>query len=111
MSECRALEHYYYVYILASKLRVLYVGIVNNLLARVWQHKQRKVRGFTQKYRVDQLVYFETFCDVRAAIAREKQIKGWRRSKKLNLIESTTPRWKDLSADWYPTAHLAEKNP
>ena len=100
------MDRYYYVYILASKLRVLYIGITNIILSRVWQHKQRQVPGFTQKYKADQLVHFETFRDVRAAMAREKQIKGWRRSKKLNLVESANPKWKDLSADWHPGAKL-----
>jgi len=96
-------EKGYSVYILASKMRVLYTGITSNLVSRVWQHKTKQIPGFTQQYNCDQLVYFETFGDVRGAIAREKQIKGWRRSKKLNLIESMNPRWKDLSANWYPS--------
>ena len=91
----------YYVYIISSKLRVLYTGVTSNLEERVRLHKEKKVRGFTQKYQCDRLVYFEAFTDVRAAIAREKQIKGWRREKKLNLIESTNPRWKDLSEQWF----------
>lgn len=93
-------EKTYSVYIMASKLRVLYIGITSNLVARVWQHKTKQVRGFTQRYNCDRLVYFEIFADVRAAIAREKHIKGWLRTKKLNLIESINPKWKDLSADW-----------
>ncbi len=96
----------YYVYIMASKLRVLYVGITSKIVARVWQHKQKEVKGFTERYNCNQLVYFDAFSDVRAAIAREKEIKGWRRSKKLNLIESMNPKWKDLSEDWYPTRDL-----
>lgn len=102
-------EKTYCVYILASKLRVLYTGVTSNLVSRVWQHKTKQVPGFTQNYNCDQLVFFEAFRDVRAAIAREKQIKGWRRSKKLNLIESMNPKWKDLSADWYPTAKKNNK--
>ena len=102
-------EKTYCVYILASKLHVLYTSITSNLVSRVWQHKTKQIPGFTQNYNCDQLVYFESFRDVRAAIAREKQIKGWRRTKKLNLIETTNPRWKDLSADWYPSARKSGK--
>jgi len=104
-------EKRYSVYILASKLRVLYTGITSNLVSRVWQHKTKRIPGFTQKYNCNQLVYYESFRDVGAAIAREKQIKGWRRSKKLNLVESTNPKWKDLSADWYPTARKVKPHP
>ena len=104
-------EKTYSVYILASKLRVLYTGVTGNLVSRVWQHKTKQIPGFTEKYNCDQLVYLENFRDVGAAIAREKQIKGWRRSKKLNLIETTNPKWKDLSADWYPSARKGKPNP
>ncbi len=90
----------YYVYILASASRVLYTGITNHLERRVLQHKRKQVQGFTQRYNATQLVYFEVWGEVRAAIAREKQIKDWRRSKKIALIQSTNPRWEDLSADW-----------
>ncbi len=90
----------YYVYIMASKSRVLYVGVTNNLLRRVEQHKQQVVEGFTQKYNVTRLVYQEMTNDVRAALAREKQVKSWRRSKKIELIESVNPGWKDLSEEW-----------
>jgi putative endonuclease len=90
----------YYVYIMASKSRVLYVGVANNLLRRVEQHKQKVVEGFTRKYNVTRLVYYEMTNDVRAALAREKQIKSWRRSKKIELIESVNPVWNDLSEEW-----------
>ena len=90
----------YYVYIMASKSRVLYVGVTNNLLRRVEQHKQKVVESFTRKYNVTRLVYHEVTNDVRAALAREKQIKSWRRSKKIELIESVNPAWKDLSKEW-----------
>jgi putative endonuclease len=101
-------EKRYSVYIVASKLRVLYTGITSNLVSRVWQHKTKRVPGFSGNYNCNQLVYYETFRNVGAAIAREKQIKGWRRSKKLNLVETTNPKWKDLSADWYPTAWMSK---
>ena len=90
----------YYVYIMASRSRVLYVGMTNDLQRRVEQHKQKLVEGFTQKYNVTRLVYYEVTSDVHAAIAREKQIKGWRRSKKTELIESVNPTWQDLSEEW-----------
>jgi putative endonuclease len=89
----------YYVYIMASKSRVLYVGVTNNLQRRVEQHKQKVVEGFTRKYNVTRLVYYEMTNDVRAALAREKQIKSWRRSKKIELIESVNPTWQDLSEE------------
>ena len=90
----------YYVYIMASKSRVLYVGVTNNLLRRVEQHKQKVVEGFTRKYNVTRLVCYEMTNDVHAALAREKQIKSWRRSKKIELIESVNPVWDDLSEEW-----------
>jgi len=90
----------YFVYILTSKSGTLYTGITNNLRRRVYQHRHKLIEGFTKKYNVNRLVYFETFGEVRDAIAREKQIKGWLRSKKIALIESTNPRWLDLSDDW-----------
>jgi putative endonuclease len=89
-------ETQYFVYIMANKGGVLYVGITNNLETRVYQHKNKLLDGFTKRYNVDMLVYFEAT----AAIAREKQIKGWRRSKKIALIESMNSDWRDLSEDW-----------
>lgn len=91
----------YYVYIMASKSRVLYTGVTNNLERRVYEHKNKLVEGFTSKYNVNRLVFFEETTDVYAALNREKQIKGWLRSKKIALIESVNPQWKDLSLDWY----------
>ena len=88
-----------HVYIMASASRVLYIGVTGDLLRRVREHKDRKVPGFTARYNVTELVYFEAFGDVRLAIAREKQLKGWLRSKKIALIESFNPHWKDLSAE------------
>src|SRR5262245_31649261 len=86
----------YYVYIMASGRRTLYVGVTNDLERRVEEHRQKLNEGFTKRYNVTHLVYFESFTDVRAAIAREKQIKRWSRSKKLALIRSRNPGWKDL---------------
>lgn len=90
----------YYVYIMTNHSRTLYTGITNNLMRRVVEHKQKRIPGFTQKYNITQLVYFEETRDVNAAIAREKQIKGWLRAKKIALIESMNPRWHDLSSEW-----------
>ena len=90
----------YFVYIMTSKTGTLYTGMTNDLGRRVYQHKHKLVEGFTAKYDVNRLVYFELFVDVRDAIAREKQIKAWRRSKKIELIESLNPKWQDLSAEW-----------
>ena len=94
--------HTYYVYILTNPSRVLYVGVTNDLQRRVWEHKQGIFKGFTTKYGLKELVYFEAFGNIRAAIAREKQIKGWLRARKTKLISSANPSWKDLSAGWYP---------
>ena len=87
----------YSVYILASKSRVLYVGVTNNLLQRVFQHKTKQNIGFSSKYNVTRLVYFEETTDILSAIAREKEIKKWRREKKIALIEGFNPGWDDLS--------------
>ena len=89
----------YYLYIMSSKTATLYTGITSN--KRVYEHKNHLIPGFSDKYNVDRLVYFETLGDALSAIAREKQIKRWRREKKIALIESTNPNWLDLSADWY----------
>ena len=90
----------YFVYILASKSRTLYVGITNSLPTRVAQHKSKAVPGFTSRYNISRLVYFQATGDVRAAIAREKQIKGWTRAKKVALIEASNRTWEDLSEGW-----------
>jgi putative endonuclease len=92
---------FFYVYIIASKSRVIYVGVCRSLQKRVWQHKQHEISGFTKKYNVDRLVYFEKFVLPGTAIAREKEIKGWRREKKVELIKAENPTWEDLAADWY----------
>jgi len=91
----------YYVYIMASISKTLYVGMTNNLERRVYQHKFKVKKGFTSRYNIFKLVYFQSTDDVGYAIGREKQIKGWTRSKKIELIESMNPHWIDLSADWY----------
>ena len=91
----------YYVYILASKNRRLYVGVTNDLERRTYEHKNGLTPGFTSKYNIKRLVYYEATEDILAAIEREKQLKGWLRSKKTALIESTNPKWRDLSEEWY----------
>ena len=91
---------HYYVYIMTSPTGTLYTGMTNNLSRRVYQHKHKLIEGFTKRYNVTRLVYVETYYDVREAIGREKRIKGWRRSKKLDLIKSLNPTWSDLSEEW-----------
>ena len=94
-------ERFYYVYILGSISGTLYIGVTGSLRRRVWQHKQHALGGFTAKYDVTRLLYFERFRDVRWAIARERQLKGWRRDSKIALIEKDNPSWVDLSREWY----------
>jgi len=91
----------YFVYILASRSRVLYVGITRDLARRIWEHRAKVTAGSTSKYNVTRLVHVETFPAARQAIAREKQLKGWRRSKKIALIESVNPQSRDLAVEWY----------
>jgi len=98
----------YYVYIMTNKSRTLYTGVTNDLMRRVYEHKNKLVKGFTGKYNIQYLVYYESTSDVHAAIAREKQVKGWLRKKKIALIDSMNPTWKDLSEEWYET--LEEKS-
>jgi putative endonuclease len=91
------MERTYHVYFMASQSGVLYLGVTSSLAHRVTQHKQKILPGFTQKYNVTKLVWFEPHPTARAAISREKEIKKWRRSKKTALIESLNPQWNDLS--------------
>jgi putative endonuclease len=91
----------YYVYIMTNRSGTLYTGVTNNLIRRVYEHKRKLVDGFTKKYNINKLVYFEETEDVMSAITREKQIKGWLRKKKIALIESVNPYWKDLAEGWY----------
>ena len=90
----------YYVYIVTNRSKTLYTGVTNNLQRRMYEHKQHLMAGFTSKYDLTRLVYFEETSDVYTAIAREKQIKGWLRTKKVALIESMNPDWRDLSEEW-----------
>ena len=91
----------YCVYIMASRTCTLYVGVTSDLERRVFEHREKLVPGFTRRYGITRLVYYEDYGEVLEAIAREKQIKGWRRARKVDLIESTNPRWRDLSEGWY----------
>ena len=90
----------FYVYILSSLSRALYIGVSNNLERRVYEHKNKLIDGFTKKYNLTTLVYCETTTDIMSAIAREKQLKGWLRSKKIALIEKNNPEWDDLALSW-----------
>ena len=92
---------FYYVYIMTNRSKTLYTGVTSKLEKRVYEHKHGLTGGFTSKYKVDRLVYFERFANVRSAIAREKQIKGMSRLKKMALIVSMNPESKDLSEGWY----------
>ncbi len=94
-------ETWYFVYIMTNRSKTLYIGFTSILLTRVFQHKTGSGKGFTTSYKLDHLVYWENYKSVHRAIAREKQLKGWTRIKKIQLIVSVNPTWKDLAADWY----------
>jgi putative endonuclease len=96
------MDRNYCVYILASRSRSLYTGVTSNLRNRLQQHRGGAVPGFTSQYRTYRLVHYEIFGDIRAAIRREKEIKGWRRAKKIVLIEQTNPTWEDLAEQTSP---------
>ncbi len=91
-----ATDHHYHVYILSSRSRAIYIGVTSDLARRMESHRSGHIAGHTRRYRINRLVYFEETTDINAAIAREKQLKGWRRSKKVHLIESANPTWEDL---------------
>jgi putative endonuclease len=91
----------FYVYILANRSRNLYTGMTGNLKARVLQHKQGTVEGFSRRYRINRLVYFQSFDNPRTAIEWEKRVKAWRRDKKIALINAANPTWEDLAANWF----------
>ena len=91
----------YYTYILTNwNNKVMYIGITNNLERRLYEHRNHLADGFTKKYNVHKLVYFESTSDIRAALEREKQLKGWSRTKKNELVQTMNPDWHDLSEDW-----------
>jgi putative endonuclease len=91
----------YYVYMLSNTSRMIYTGMTNDLQRRVYEHKNKLIDGFTKKYNLHKLVYYDETDDVGYAIRREKEIKGWSKKKKKALIESMNPLWKDLAKDWY----------
>ena len=95
------MRHQYYVYIMASRGKTRYVGVTNDLERRVYEHKSGLIAGFIKKYEVTKLVYHKEPSDVGAAIFREKQLKAWRRSKKIALIEAVSPLWDDMALRWY----------
>ncbi len=90
----------FWVYIMSSESGTLYTGVTNSLDRQVFEHKHHLVRGFTAKYDCNRLVWFDEWSDVRSAIAREKQIKGWTRAKKIELIEASNPHWNNLAENW-----------
>jgi putative endonuclease len=91
----------YFVYIMTNVSRTLYTGVTNNLVRRVYEHKNKIIPDFTSRYNITELVYFEETSDVQAALTREKEIKGWRRAKNSQLIASVNPKWLDLSSKWH----------
>jgi putative endonuclease len=95
------MRQHHCVYFIASKSRVMYIGMTNDLRRRVFEHKNGLVEGFTKQYRCHRPVYYESFDDVSKAIDREKQLKRWNRSKKVWLIERRNPTWEDLAAEWF----------
>ena len=92
---------------MTNRSDALYIGMTNNLARRVWQHRTGRMEGFAATYRIDRLIYAEPFAEVRDAIAREKQLKGWRREKNIALIEATNPEWNDLGESWL--GHLTDR--
>ena len=95
-------EKWFYVYIMTNRSKNFYVGVTNSIGNRVFQHKTGAFEGFTSRYKLDRLVYWEKFKYVNSALTREKQLKRWTRVKKMHLIVSINPTWKDLAADWFP---------
>jgi putative endonuclease len=95
-------ERHYFVYMIASISRVLYIGMTSNLHKRVWEHKNSIFEGFSKHYKCHRLVWYESYDDVANAIDREKQLKRWNRTKKEWLIAQKNPTWEDLAAEWYP---------
>jgi putative endonuclease len=99
---------HFFVYILSSKSRTLYIGMTSDIERRIHQHKTKALGGFTARYNINRLVHYEELGTATEAIEREKMLKDWRRELKVELIESTNPAWDDLSADWYNTSMLSE---
>ncbi len=93
------MQHQYFVYIATNRSKTLYIGVTNNLIRRMYEHRNKLIEGFTSRYNISRLAYFETTSSIEAAILREKQLKGWLRSRKTELIESLNPEWRDLYGD------------
>ena len=92
----------YWVYIISNKyMSTIYTGVTNDIVRRIWEHRSGNIRGFTSRYKCGWLLYYEEFSDINQAIAREKQIKGWKRDKKIELIISLNPMRKDLANEWF----------
>ena len=91
----------YYVYIMASRTKRLYIGVTNSVERRAWEHKAGMLAGFTKRYNITSLVYYEEYAHIQDAIAREKQLKAWRREKKTTLIDEHNPEWDDLADHWH----------
>ena len=100
-------EEFYYTYMVASRSHTLYTGVTGNLPGRIFEHKRKLHNGFSKTYNCNRLVWYQQFASPNKAIAREKQLKGWLRAKKLALIEKTNPTWIDLSETWYTKEQLA----
>ena len=90
----------YFVYITANRTKVLYTGVTSDLTGRIIQHKDKRLDGFTKKYNVSRLVWYDETNDIQTALGWEKKIKGWSRKKKIDMIEKNNPQWQDLSAAW-----------
>ena len=99
------MNNQFYVYIMTNHRGTLYTGVTNDLARRVYEHRQKFVRGFTSRYNLTKLVHYETTDDIESAISREKQIKGWVRRRKIALIESMNDNWSDLAQGWYEAPH------
>ena len=94
----------YYVYIMTNRSGTLYIGVTNDLIRRIYEHKNKLIPGFTTKYNIDRLVYYESTERIEAAIAYEKKLKGWNRKRKIDLIKNQNPKWEDLSEQGYSEA-------
>ncbi|MGG6232050.1 GIY-YIG nuclease family protein [Tenacibaculum sp. SDUM215027] len=95
-------NHQYYIYIITNKKEgVLYIGVINNLERRIFEHKNKLVKGFSSKYNLDKLIYFEEYQFIEEAIKREKNMKKWKRAWKTNLVIKENPNWEDLAKNWY----------
>jgi putative endonuclease len=101
----------YFIYILSSRSRAIYIGVTSDLEGRIYQHRSHATPGHTARYHIDRLVYFESTEDVYAALEREKQLKAFRREKKIRLIESTNPTWDDLAAGWFAKSTPRKADP